>query len=152
MADYSGRPSRREKDLVDLVIIAKTQTVSADSLKRAVDAEARARSLIPFTELTIPPTWGRRYAKEAKDVPYCADCRTVDLAGRLMSTFINMVLHDEVSGKSWTRVRSPGFDRWRVAPVLGHFRAISASETNCEQLRATREIPDQKDVAHIYTV
>ena len=102
MADYSGRPSSREKDLVDLVIIAKTQTVSADSLKRAIDAEARARSLIPFTELTIPPTWGRRYAKEAKDVPYCSDYRTVDLAGELMSTFINMVLHDEVSGKSWT--------------------------------------------------
>ena len=102
MADYSGRPSSREKDLVDLVIIAKTQTVSADSLKRAIDAEARARSLMPFTDLTIPTTWGRRYAKEAKDVPYCSDYRTVDLAGELMSTFINIVLHDEVSGKSWT--------------------------------------------------
>ena len=105
MADYSGRPSSREKDLVDLVIIAKTQAVSADSLRRAIDAEARARSLMPFTELTIPPTWGRRYAKEAKeakDVPYCSDYRTVDLADELMNTFINMVLHDEVSGKSWT--------------------------------------------------
>ena len=102
MADYSGRPSSREKDLVDLVVIAKTQTLSADALGRAIDAEARARSLIPLTELTIPPTWGRLYAKEAKDVPYCADYRTADLAGELMRVFIDMVLHHEVAGKTWS--------------------------------------------------
>ncbi len=102
MADYSGRPSSREKDLVDLVVIAKTQTLSADALGRAIDAEARARSLIPFTELTIPPTWGRLYAKQAKDVPYCADYRTADLAAEFMRTFIDMVLHDEVPGKIWS--------------------------------------------------
>ena len=101
MADYSGRPSSREKDLVDLVVIAKTQTVSADSLRRAIDAEARARSLIPFTELTIPPTWGRLYAKEAKEVPYCADYRSADLAGELMRAFIDPVLRGEVPGKTW---------------------------------------------------
>ena len=102
MANYSGRPSSREKDLVDLVIIAKTQTVSADSRRRAIDAEARARSLIPFIELTIPPTWGRRYAKEAKDVPYCAGYRSVDLAGELMRAFIAPVLRGEVPGKTWS--------------------------------------------------
>lgn len=102
MADYSGRPSSREKDLVDLVVIAKTQTLSADALGRAIDAEARARSLIPFTELTIPPTWGRLYAKQAKDVPYCADYRTAHLAAEFMRTFIDMVLHDEVPGKIWS--------------------------------------------------
>lgn len=102
MANYNGRPSSREKDLVDLVVIAKTQTLSADALGRAIDAEARVRSLIPFTELTIPPTWGRLYAKQAKDVPYCADYRTVDLAVELMRAFIDMVLHDEVPGKTWS--------------------------------------------------
>lgn len=102
MANYSGRPSSREKDLVDLVVIAKTQTVSAYSLRRAIDAEARARSLVPFTELTIPQTWGRRYAKEAKDVPYCADYRSADLAGELMRAFIDPVLRGEVPGKTWS--------------------------------------------------
>lgn len=102
MADYSGRPSSREKDLVDLVVIAKTQTLSADALRRAIDAEARVRSLIPFTELTIPPAWGRLYAKQAKDVPYCADYRTADLAAELMRVFIDMVLHHEVAGKTWS--------------------------------------------------
>jgi len=102
MANYSGRPSSREKDLVDLVVIAKTQTVSAYSLRRAIDAEARVRSLVPFTELTIPQTWGRRYAKEAKDVPYCADYRSADLAGELMRAFIDPVLRGEVPGKTWS--------------------------------------------------
>lgn len=102
MADYSGRPSSREKDLVDLVVIAKTQTVSADTLWRAIDAEARVRSLKPFTELTIPAAWGRLYAKEAKDVPHCADYRTADLAGELMRAYIDPVLRGEVPGKIWS--------------------------------------------------
>lgn len=102
MADYSGQPSSREKDLVDLVVIAKTQTLSADALGRAIDSEVRRRSLVPFTELTIPPVWGRLYAKQAKDVPYCADYRTVDLAGKLMRTFIDPVTRGEVPGKTWS--------------------------------------------------
>ncbi len=102
MANYNDRPSSREKDLVDLVVIAKTQTASADALGRAINAESRARSLIPFTELAIPSTWGRLYAKEAKDVPYCSDCRTVDLAAELMRVFIDPVARGEVSGKTWS--------------------------------------------------
>jgi hypothetical protein len=102
MATYGGQPSSREKDLVDLVVLAKTQTVNADALGRAIYAEARVRSLIPFTELVVPPAWGRLYVKQAKDVRYCANYQTVDLAAELMSTFINTVLHDEVPGKTWS--------------------------------------------------
>ncbi len=102
MAEYGGRPSSREKDLVDLVIIAKTQTMSAYSLKRAIDAEARARSLVSFTALTIPKTWGQRYRREAKDVPYCSEYRTVELAAEFMRAFIDPVMSGEVSGKTWS--------------------------------------------------
>ena len=102
MANYSGRPSSREKDLVDLVVIAKTQTLSADALGRAIDVEAGARSLAPFTKLAIPPTWGRLYARQARDVLYCADYRTAKLGAELMRTFIDRVLHDEVPGKVWS--------------------------------------------------
>ncbi|MFC6356744.1 nucleotidyl transferase AbiEii/AbiGii toxin family protein [Luethyella okanaganae] len=102
MADYHGRPSSREKDLVDLVVLATTQTVNADALHRAIRAEARSRSLPPFTALTVPSTWGRVYAREAKDVPYCTDYRTVDLAIKLMEIFINPVLCGEVHSKTWS--------------------------------------------------
>ena len=102
MASYNGRRSSREKDLIDLVVIAKTQAFSADALGRAIGEEARARSLMPFTELIIPPTWGRLYARQAKDVPHCVDYRTADLAAELMRTFIDFVLQDEVRGRIWS--------------------------------------------------
>lgn len=102
MAEYNGLPSSREKDLVDLVVIAKTQAVSADALRRAILAEARVRSLEPFTEVSIPTNWGRAYAKEAKEVPHCSDYRTVELASELVRTFINPVLRDEVTSKTWS--------------------------------------------------
>ena len=102
MAEYSGRPSSREKDLVDLVVLGTTQTVTADTLRRAVLAEARARSLPNFTALAIPPTWGRAYSRDATDVPYCADYWTVDLAVALMRTFIDPVLQGEASGLTWS--------------------------------------------------
>ena len=51
IADYSGRPSSREKDLVDLVVIAVTQTVDAVSLRQAIATECAQRRLqfIAFT-------------------------------------------------------------------------------------------------------
>lgn len=69
---------------------------------RAIDAEARVRSINPFAELVLPQTWGRLYARQAKEVPYCIDHRTVELAAELMQTFIDMVLRDEVRGKVWS--------------------------------------------------
>lgn len=54
MALYNGRPSSREKDLVDLVVIAKTQTMQADKLGRSIREEALVRSLLPVKELAIP--------------------------------------------------------------------------------------------------
>lgn len=102
MADYNGKPSSREKDLVDLVVLATTQTMSADALQRAVIAESRVRSLPNITELTIPSAWGRAYAHEAKDVPYCSDYRTVERAAELMRSFIDPVLRDEASSLTWS--------------------------------------------------
>lgn len=99
MADYSGRPSSREKDLV---VLAATQAVDADALQLAIRAEARVRSLSPFTEMTIPPNWGRSYSRDAKSVPYCTDYRTVELAAGLMQTFIDPVLRGEAYGLIWS--------------------------------------------------
>ncbi|MFT3860786.1 nucleotidyl transferase AbiEii/AbiGii toxin family protein [Micropruina sp.] len=108
MADYNGRPSSREKDLVDLVVIAKTQTMSADRMARAIHAEARARSLASLVEFTIPPTWGRRYASEARNVSPCTNHRTVELARGLMREFVDPVLRGRVAGCSW----NPGTCTW----------------------------------------
>ncbi len=102
LVEYSGKPSSREWDLVDLVVLATTENVSADKLRRALLTEARVRSLALPERFAVPAAWGRRYAKEAKPVPACTNYRTIDLAVALISSFIDPVLRDEITGKTWS--------------------------------------------------
>ena len=102
LAEYSGRPSSREWDLVDLVVLATTENMSADKLQRALVAEARVRSLALPERFAVPPAWGRRYAKDAKPVPACTAYRTVDRATALINSFIDPVLRDEAASKTWS--------------------------------------------------
>lgn len=118
LAEYSGRPSSRERDLVDLVILATTEDMRADKLRRALIAEARVRGLALPDRFSVPAFWGRRYAKDAKPVPACADYQTAELAVVLMTAFIDPILRNEVSGKSWDHSRldwsdSAGASRYR---------------------------------------
>ncbi|MDO5093375.1 MAG: hypothetical protein Q4D79_08135 [Propionibacteriaceae bacterium] len=100
--EYGGRPSSREWDLVDLVVLATAEQVSADKLRRALIAEARVRSLALPERFAVPVTWGPRYAKEARPVPACANYQSVELAVTLISTFIDPVLRNEITGKIWS--------------------------------------------------
>jgi hypothetical protein len=80
LALYRGRASSREKDLVDLVVLAVTQEADGTKLTHALEAEVRARSLSLPTTFHVPPTWGRQYRKLASAVPACADYPTVEAA------------------------------------------------------------------------
>lgn len=101
LADYSGHPFSREKDLVDLVVLAVTQDVSAAKLRRALDSEAAVRLLTLPASFSIPATWGRTYARLAKAVPACEGFRTVAEAMDLMSKFLDPVLTGAVSNETW---------------------------------------------------
>lgn len=101
LALYNGRASSREWDLVDLVVLAVSEDVDADKLRQALTAEARVRNIQLPESFAAPTSWGRRYAKDAKPVPACADYRTVDLALDLMHTFIDPALRDAVAGSTW---------------------------------------------------
>lgn len=102
LALYNGRPSSREKDLVDLVVLAVTQNVGARKLRRALDVEAGARLLTLPDAFKLPATWGARYAKLASRVPACADFRTMNLATELMRDFVDPVLRGDASGLVWS--------------------------------------------------
>jgi len=99
---YRGRPSTREKDLVDLVVLAATQDVSARKLSRALEAEARTRSLVLPPTFAAPTAWGRVYASEATSIPACADFRTIEEALALMHRFLDPVLAEEVIDSTWS--------------------------------------------------
>lgn len=98
---YNGHPSSREKDLVDLVVLAVTQDVDAHKLRRALEAEARNRSLELPAEFTIPAAWGARYAKLAAPLPACRDFRTVDAATALMRSFLDPILAGGAERQAW---------------------------------------------------
>jgi hypothetical protein len=107
LAEYrGGRPSSREKDLVDLVVIAVTQEVEAPSLGAAITSEACLRRLELPTVFAVPSTWGTTYTKLAKGTP--AEPYSIDAAKALMARFINPVLVGGAVGtwhpetQSWT--------------------------------------------------
>jgi hypothetical protein len=102
VADYAGKPSSREKDLVDPVIFALTHDVNARSLRSAVETEARRRGLEPLLALTIPTGWGTRYGKEIGSTPYGRDFGTVAPAVGLMREFLDPVLDRRVMAGTWS--------------------------------------------------
>lgn len=89
MTEYNDRMSSREKDLVDLVVFATTQDIQGSALGYSIATESRRRKLEPFQHFSVPSTWGAGYAKLSKSVPYCADCRTVEPAGELVTRLID---------------------------------------------------------------
>ncbi|WP_159553082.1 nucleotidyl transferase AbiEii/AbiGii toxin family protein [Citricoccus sp. K5] len=112
MMMYSGRPSSREKDLIDLVVLAVTQPVNGSELGRAIRFETRRRRLDTIRTFNIPTAWGSSYAAMAKEIPLCSDFRTIDQATKLASAFLDPVLTRPVTSIQW----SPQERQWVPAP------------------------------------
>lgn len=96
IASYDGRPSSREKDLVDLVVIATTQVVHAEELRDAIRAECARRRLQVPGQFVIPANWGRSYAALAVNTP--AGPYSFVSAGDLMRAFIGPILANVARG------------------------------------------------------
>lgn len=101
MSDYDGRPSSREKDLVDLVVLAVTQNIDGAALSLALETERQRRRLESFEHFTVPPSWGVGYVKQSRPIPHCANYRTVELAVSLVSRLIDPALSGESRGLTW---------------------------------------------------
>jgi hypothetical protein len=116
IALYNGKPSSREKDLVDLVIMATTYDIDAAKLRKALVAEKSRRSLTLPTVFPVPASWGTRYAKLAHDVPACSGYRHIDAAKELMKDFLDPILGTQAGTSAakhaiWSHVRC----RWDVS-------------------------------------
>lgn len=96
---YRDAPSSRTKDGVDLVVIARTQRgITADALTRAVTEESKLRRLDEFDALVLPVEWATPYARIARQIPACAEHRTLDTAQPLISAFIDPILDGTARG------------------------------------------------------
>lgn len=102
MAAYGTGPSGREKDLVDLVVLAVTQSIDGTALGVAIDTERRRRRMQPFATFSVPQSWGRGYGQLSKPVPYCADYRAVELAEDLAARLINPAISGAARGQTWS--------------------------------------------------
>jgi predicted nucleotidyltransferase component of viral defense system len=104
-------PSTRVRDLVDLVVIVRTQTVRTRALKRAIEAERQHRGLAPIIRYTTPTSWKSIYAAAVRGVSECVDHDTYSAAMELMETFLNPVLSEDPADASW----QPDALRWQSA-------------------------------------
>lgn len=117
MSTYAGRPSSRVKDLVDMVTIARTQTVNLRELQMAIDAKRALSHLEPFSEFTAPAEWERTYRPLAAKTHAVGDITTLSEATGLVRLLVNPALADERVDEqlNW----SPADSDWTTAsPVL----------------------------------
>ena len=87
----SGLPSSRARDLVDLVVIARTETMSLHALRAAIASERHHRGLRPRADFSPPAGWASLYPGLARATPHCADLG-LDDAVRLVRALLNPAL------------------------------------------------------------
>jgi hypothetical protein len=95
-----GKRSSRVKDLVDLVLIACTQTVDLDELRAAITAKRELSSLAPFEHFGVPAEWTRTYAVTAKGVP-AAESLSAQAAAELVASFVDPALGESSNLAAW---------------------------------------------------
>lgn len=100
--------STRYKDLVDLVLIAQTQTLEARPLRIAILSQAARRGLPAPGEFSVPDAnWASGYAAKSREVSGLDGYRDLASAVRLIKRMLDPVLTGEAVGQ-W----DPGLLRW----------------------------------------
>lgn len=101
LTDYGGHSSTREKDLVDLVILAATHDIDGDALSVALASEFRRRRLPQPGRFAVPAGWGRGYAKLSARVPACARHRTIASATELVARLVDPAFSGQSHNRTW---------------------------------------------------
>lgn len=95
-----GKPSSRVKDLVDLVVLAHTQTVDLAQLRTAIEAKRVLSDVDRFEHFGIPRDWSRTYPATAKEVPTAATF-TAASAAELVAALIDPALNESAPDATW---------------------------------------------------
>ena len=95
-----GKRSSRVKDLVDLVVIAHTQTVDLDELRVAIDSKRDLSSIARFEHFGVPAEWTRTYPATAKGVPK-AESLSAQTAAGLVASFVDPALGRGSNPAAW---------------------------------------------------
>jgi hypothetical protein len=95
-----GKRSSRVKDLVDLVVIAHTQTVDLDELRASITSKRELSSIAPFEHFGIPAEWTLTYPATAKGVP-AAESLSAQTAAGLVASFVDPALGKSSNPAEW---------------------------------------------------
>jgi hypothetical protein len=101
MQRYHDRPSSREKDLVDIIVLAVTQDIDGTALTTAITTEISRRRMDPIEQFVVPAQWGRAYKGEARGIPHCADVVEIGAAQVLAANLIDPALDGTAAGLIW---------------------------------------------------
>ncbi len=105
------QPSSRVRDLVDLVVFARTQRIDGSDLTKAIAAEWAHRDLPEAPFFAPPETWARLYPTQARRVPACGDVLTFNAAVELVTALLGPALDQTAIGDQW----SPDTRSWTGA-------------------------------------
>ncbi|MFF3668263.1 nucleotidyl transferase AbiEii/AbiGii toxin family protein [Microtetraspora malaysiensis] len=105
MEDHNGRPSTRFRDLVDLVLIARSRSLRAGELGTAFTSEARRRTLLHDARLEVPDEamWTAGYASLVAELPWIAE-RSLPEAMAVAKALVDPVLSGQVLSGTWDPV------------------------------------------------
>lgn len=103
-------PSSRERDLVDLALLALTETIDAADLRRALSAEFARRSMRIPERFTTPAGWGVRYRKDAAGIDLLTGYPDVAAARDLVASLIDPAFTKADLAGTWCAQRLQWLD------------------------------------------
>jgi len=106
------RRSSRVRDLVDLVILAKTQPVQSAALHSAVHQEWAHRALVGLPVFDPPVQWAVPYRREARGTPACAGMESFPDAVAMVGAFLAPALVPAPGGLAESRRWDPASGTW----------------------------------------
>lgn len=127
LSRYGGVPSSRTKDLIDLVVIARTQRLNARELQRAIDAKRLMSQIGEVSTFTVPEGWGRTYQALAKSTPSTGGITDVAEAQELVAALVNPALAPDpapsnitwIPGSGWLAEPEPSAEPLRAPDSAG---------------------------------
>lgn len=99
---FGLHPSSRVRDLVDLVILGRTQTVKADDLQRAIAGERIHQGMPMRTAFTPPADWTRTFA-EAANKSAVTQGLSLEAATAYVRNLVEPAMNAEadLTGRTW---------------------------------------------------
>lgn len=105
------RPSSRVRDLVDLVVFARSQDVDGAALMRAIQGEWAHRGLSGAPVFSPPPGWERLYPPLARKTPVVADLASFLDAVTFVRALLDPALDGTAAGRRWVAADGVWRDR-----------------------------------------